>query len=79
MKTVNLIPGQVRLDQLREIGNEPVQISLPEDDWHQVRHSHNALNAVVQRGAPAYGINTGFGKLAKTQVAMLICPRCNIT
>ena len=68
MKTVNLIPGQVTLDQLREIGTEPVQVSLPEDAWRQVRHSRDSLNAVVQRGAPAYGINTGFGKLAKTQV-----------
>ena len=68
MKTVNLIPGQVTLDQLREIGTEPVQVSLPEDAWREVRHSRDSLNAVVQRGAPAYGINTGFGKLAKTQV-----------
>jgi len=68
VQTVNLIPGQLTLDQLRQIGAAPVQVSLPEEVWQQVRHSHDSLKAVVQRGAPAYGINTGFGKLAKTQV-----------
>ena len=68
MQTLNLIPGHLTQDQLRQIRSEAVRVSLPEDVWQQVRESHESLKAVVQRGAPAYGINTGFGKLAKTQV-----------
>lgn len=68
MQTLNLIPGHLTQDQLRQIRSEALRVSLPEDVWQQVRESHESLKAVVQRGAPAYGINTGFGKLAKTQV-----------
>ena len=68
MQTLNLIPGHLTQDQLREIGAKAVRVSLPDAVWQQIRNSHESLKAVVQRGAPAYGINTGFGKLAKTQV-----------
>jgi len=68
VQTLNLIPGHLTQDQLREIGAKAVRVSLPDAVWQQIRNSHESLKAVVQRGAPAYGINTGFGKLAKTQV-----------
>ena len=68
MQTFNLAPGGLTHEDLRQIGLRACRISLPEPAWERVRNSHQYLQAVVQRGAPAYGINTGFGKLAKTQV-----------
>ena len=66
MQTFNLAPGSLTQGELRTIGAQAAEISLPDAAWEQVRNSHQHLQMVVQRGAPAYGINTGFGKLAKT-------------
>ncbi|MDG1192688.1 MAG: histidine ammonia-lyase [Arenicellales bacterium] len=68
MQTYTLNPGHLILNELREIRSQPIQISLPDSAWEPIKRSHQHLIAVVQRGTPAYGINTGFGKLAKTQV-----------
>ena len=68
MQTFNLLPGSLTQDELRQIGSQAARVVLPDASWQQVRNSRQHLQAVVQHGAPAYGINTGFGKLAKTQV-----------
>ncbi|MBT5626100.1 MAG: aromatic amino acid lyase, partial [Proteobacteria bacterium] len=70
MQTYTLNPGHLILNELREIRSQPIQISLPDSAWGPIKRSHQHLIAVVQRGTPAYGINTGFGKLAKTQVGV---------
>jgi len=68
VQTFNLLPGSLTQDELRQISSQAARVVLPDASWQQVRNSRQHLQAVVQRGAPAYGINTGFGKLAKTQV-----------
>ncbi|MCC6779409.1 MAG: histidine ammonia-lyase [Hyphomicrobiales bacterium] len=63
-----LTPGHISLAQWRAVaGGEGVSLdaaALPAIDA-----SARAVDAIVAAGAPVYGINTGFGKLASVNIA----------
>jgi histidine ammonia-lyase len=69
-----VIPGQLSLNDLREIWQgtadpkEPVRIKLPQDFLATLDASVKTVETILRKGEPAYGINTGFGKLAKTRI-----------
>ena len=65
---LTLTPGQLTLAQLRQIAQGTDPIALDADCWDNVRASSQAVQAIVAAGGPAYGINTGFGKLAKVHI-----------
>jgi histidine ammonia-lyase len=69
MHTLILKPAALTLKDLRAIWQGEVRLELDPAAWTAVEASHNAVAEIVARGAPAYGINTGFGKLASTQIA----------
>ena len=69
MTTLGLSPGALRLAQLRRIvrGHDPIDLA---GDWREA--VERAVAAVRQRldaGEALYGINTGFGRLARTRIA----------
>ena len=66
MRTI--MPGRLTLADLRRIaaGFEP--IALDPGSRSAVAASAAAIDAIVAKGAPAYGINTGFGKLARVGI-----------
>ena len=61
-------PGKVSLQQWRDIyrGN---WVTLVESAMPAVQRAADAVARIVARGAPVYGINTGFGKLATVRIA----------
>jgi histidine ammonia-lyase len=61
-------PGELSLGDLREASRRFEPIELPGDAWDAVRASAATVKAIVARGKPAYGINTGFGKLASVEI-----------
>lgn len=61
-------PGALTLADLRRVWEAWEPITLAEMCWEPVRASARTVDAVVERGDPAYGINTGFGKLAKVRI-----------
>jgi histidine ammonia-lyase len=63
-----LQPQQLTLRDLRAIWQNEVKLELDPAAWPAVEASHRAITDIVARGRPAYGINTGFGKLASTQI-----------
>ncbi len=63
-----LRPGDLTMADLRELAGPFRPISLPEKCWDVVAGSANAVAEIVRLGEPAYGINTGFGKLAKIRI-----------
>ncbi|MBV8648516.1 histidine ammonia-lyase [Paludibacterium sp.] len=69
MRSLMLKPQQLTLKDLRAIWQGEVVLQMDPAAWPAVEASHRAVAAIVERGAPAYGINTGFGKLASTQIA----------
>ncbi|MCS6853365.1 MAG: histidine ammonia-lyase [Elioraea sp.] len=62
-----IVPGAVPLRLLRDV-REAGPVSLCEGWREGVEASASAVAAVLARGEPAYGINTGFGRLATTRI-----------
>jgi histidine ammonia-lyase len=65
---LTLIPGHLSLPQLRSIGSEFTPIALPAECKAQVEAAARTVTSIVAAGEPAYGINTGFGKLAHVRI-----------
>ncbi|MFT3763570.1 MAG: aromatic amino acid lyase [Pseudoxanthomonas sp.] len=65
--SILLRPGAVTLAQWRAV-YEGAQAALDPAALPAVERSAQAVAAIVERGAPVYGINTGFGKLASVRI-----------
>ncbi|RMU95557.1 aromatic amino acid lyase, partial [Pseudomonas coronafaciens] len=68
-KTLNLIPGQLTLAQLRAIHQQPVSLTLDSSANQQIDDSVACVERILAENRTAYGINTGFGLLASTRIA----------
>jgi histidine ammonia-lyase len=63
-----LTPGAMTLADLRAVWSGPAQLTLAASAWPEIEASAAAVRAIVAKGEAAYGINTGFGILAKTRI-----------
>ena len=70
MTTTQLLiqPSELSLSQLRALWACPHQISLAPDCYAGIEAAAATVARIVSKGEAAYGINTGFGKLAKTRI-----------
>ena len=69
IKQLTLHPRQLSFEMLRDIYDQPVVLSLPESAYEAIDASHNNVKTIIERDKSAYGINTGFGLLAKTRIS----------
>ena len=53
---------------MRKARDEHLTFELPAQAWGEIRTGAETVERIVAAGAPAYGINTGFGKLANTHI-----------
>ncbi|MBC8024815.1 MAG: aromatic amino acid lyase, partial [Steroidobacteraceae bacterium] len=53
---------------LRDLSRGGVGLSISEPAYAAIDRGAAAVAAIVQRGQPAYGVNTGFGRLAQTHI-----------
>ncbi|KRG39791.1 histidine ammonia-lyase [Stenotrophomonas pictorum JCM 9942] len=65
--TLTLRPGHVPLSQWRQI-YLGARVQLDPAAQAAVLRSAQVVEAIVAKGAPVYGINTGFGKLASVRI-----------
>jgi len=65
--TISMQPGQVPLADWRAI-HGGARLALDPACWRGVEASAAVVAAIVAKGAPVYGINTGFGKLASVRI-----------
>jgi histidine ammonia-lyase len=63
-----LTPGKLTLAQLREIAHSDVALELDSASYAAIDAGANTVAQIVAKGEPAYGINTGFGRLASTHI-----------
>jgi histidine ammonia-lyase len=63
-----LSPGRLTLAQLRGFARAHLPVTLDPAAWPIIEAGAAAVRAIVKRGEPAYGINTGFGRLASTHI-----------
>jgi histidine ammonia-lyase len=68
MKTIVLVPGDVTLAQLRQIAAGGVKIALDPACYDRITRAADTIQTVLDRGESVYGINTGFGLMAKTRI-----------
>jgi histidine ammonia-lyase len=67
MNDILLRPGQVSLTEWRDI-YRGARVALDAGCSADIEKSAAAVADIVARGAPVYGINTGFGKLAAVRI-----------
>ena len=68
MNIFTIHPGQLTLADLRSIWQKPVHLQLHPSAYAEINTASDTIHQIVAKGDAAYGINTGFGKLAKTRI-----------
>ena len=63
-----LTPGAMSMADLRAVWASAAPLTLHADAYPAILASAAAVDAIVAKGDAAYGINTGFGILAKTRI-----------
>ena len=66
--TLIIQPGRMTLAELRQVWQQPMQICLDDAAYDAIHASVQAIEQVLARDVAAYGINTGFGLLAKKRI-----------
>lgn len=69
MIEMELKPGKITLADLRRMCRYPVKLTIPQKAWQTVEKGRAVVESAIAEGRVIYGINTGFGKLAKQQVS----------
>jgi len=69
MAALTLRPGTITLAELRRLARGDDQVALAEGWRKGVEQSLAAVGKRLAAGEALYGINTGFGKLAKTRIS----------
>jgi histidine ammonia-lyase len=64
-----LKPGALTLADLRQLDEAVRPVALDAAAWPAVEASAATVQAVLSEGRVAYGVNTGFGSLAKTRIS----------
>ena len=65
---LTLQPGELALSDLRAVWAGHQRLDLAAKAWDDIAASAATVDAIVAKGDPAYGINTGFGILAKAHI-----------
>jgi histidine ammonia-lyase len=64
-----LRPGKLTLNDLRTLYESERPIRLDRRCWAAVARSANTVQAVIREKRTVYGVNTGFGSLARSRIA----------
>jgi histidine ammonia-lyase len=64
-----LRPGKLTLTDLRALYDSERPVRLDRRCWAAVARSADAVQAVIREKRTVYGVNTGFGSLARTRIA----------
>ncbi|MBS1067796.1 histidine ammonia-lyase [Gluconobacter cerinus] len=67
-QTLTLYPGQLDLATLRRFVFTPQTVTLSDTTAETLCAAAQSVERIVAGGAAVYGVNTGFGKLAKTRI-----------
>src|SRR5947207_11630961 len=68
MIAITLEPGHVTLEQLRLLWSAPASIDVAPDARACVDAAADAVGRVLTQDRVVYGVNTGFGSLARTRI-----------
>src|SRR5258706_5905190 len=66
---MRLDPGKLTLESLASFARSHEPLELDDATRARLAKGAESVRRIVNAGAPVYGINTGFGKLAQTHIA----------
>jgi histidine ammonia-lyase len=66
--TLKLEPTHIRLADIQQIIAGPIKIELPDEAWRASERSRAHVQDALSSDVVAYGVNTGFGKLAQNRI-----------
>ncbi len=69
MYKISIVPGELKLSELRKISREKVNVSLANSALNGISESAQLLDDIIKQDRTVYGVNTGFGLLANTRIA----------
>lgn len=71
MQKLKICVGKERitLSELRGVYERSVSVTLAATCYAAIKDSRQVIEAILKRGKTVYGVNTGFGLLAKTKIA----------
>lgn len=67
--SIDLVPKKLTFALLRTVYDTPITLTLDDSAYQAIDQSYQAIQAIIAKDKAAYGINTGFGLLAKTRIA----------
>jgi len=68
MTALHISPGQLPLAALRALWAQPTPVTLDRDAKPRIDAAADAIAGVIAEGRIVYGVNTGFGLLARTHI-----------
>jgi histidine ammonia-lyase len=68
MVKITIGEAPITLAQLRAVYNEPVHVTLSKESEALITKSEKCVEEILKSGKTVYGINTGFGLLAKVSI-----------
>lgn len=66
--SITLNPGRFTLAELRSIYSYQPQLTLNDDCLPLIEESHRIIDEIIENNRTVYGVNTGFGLLARTSI-----------
>ena len=63
-----LHPGQLTFSDIQTLMDEQTHLELDKKSHANIQQSEQVIHDIIQSGKIVYGVNTGFGALAKTQI-----------
>ena len=68
MSNYTIHPGQITLAEMKQFVKNNPTVRLAESAWENVNESLSAVQAILEDDRTVYGINTGFGLLARKRI-----------
>ena len=69
MQSLDIIAGELSLEQLQQVYRQPTRLVLDAASRQRVAASVQVVAAILAQDRAVYGINTGFGLLARERIA----------
>ncbi len=67
---MQLTPGRITLADLHAFWRSEAELTLPDTVWPAVEASAATVQAALKKDRPTYGVNTGFGLLARQRISL---------
>lgn len=68
MHSLSFVPGKLSINDIRQLSEQSSKISLDPSCWSDVSKAEKFVKDIVKKNKTVYGINTGFGLLANTNI-----------